>query len=130
MRSVVVDASAILALLQCESGGVRVAALLMDPTLDVLVSALNWSEVLDRLLRHGEPAAEAERRIARMGIIVVDFDVEQARIAAIYRMMAPSLSLADRACLAVATVRKATAWTADRSWSHFKLDVPVELIRN
>jgi PIN domain nuclease of toxin-antitoxin system len=128
--SAVLDASAILSLLQGESGGGRIAALLMDPAQDVFVSALNWSEVLDRLLRHGEPAAEAERRIARMGMEVVDFDVEQARIAAIYRMIAPSLSLADRACLAAATVRKATAWTADRSWVQFKLDVPVELIRS
>lgn len=130
MGSAVLDASAILALLQGESGGVRVAALLMDPAQEVFISALNWSEVLDRLMRHGEPAAEAERRIARMGMKLVDFDMEQARIAAVYRMQAPSLSLADRACLAVATVRKATAWTADRSWSHFKLDVPIELIRN
>jgi len=127
--SAVLDASAILALLQGEAGGDRVAAVLQDPAQVVLVSALNWSEVLDRLLRHGEPAAEAERQIARMGMEVVDFDVEQARIAAIYRMLVPSLSLADRACLAVATIRNATAWTADRSWSHFMLGVPVELIR-
>lgn len=129
MASAFLDASAILALLQGESGGDRIAALLMDPMQDIFVSALNWSEVLDRLMRHGEPAAEAERQIARMGMEVVDFDMEQARIAAIYRMLAPSLSLADRACLAAATVRKATAWTADRSWSHFILGVPVELIR-
>lgn len=127
--SAVLDASAILALLHSESGWVRVAALLMDPAQEVLVSALNWREVLDWLLGHAESAAEAERRIARMGMKVVDFDVEQARIAAVYRMLAPSLSLADRACLAVATVRNAVAWTADRSRRNSMLGVPVKLMR-
>ncbi len=74
MGSAVLDASAILALLQGESGGNRVSALLQNPAQEVLVSTLNWSEVLVRLLRHGIPAAEAERRIARMGMGVVDFD--------------------------------------------------------
>jgi PIN domain nuclease of toxin-antitoxin system len=127
--SAVVDASAILALLQAEPGGERVAALLLDPAQTVLVSALNWSEVLDRLLRHGSPVVEAERQMARLGMVVVDFDQEQGRLAAIYRMLTPSLSLADRACLAVATVRNATAWTADRAWMHSMHGVPVELIR-
>jgi ribonuclease VapC len=126
---VVLDASAILALLQAEPGEERVRALLLDPAQSTLVSALNWSEVLDRLLRHGVSEAEAERQIARLGMDVVDFDVHQARIAARYRILAPSLSLADRACLAVSAVRHATAWTADRSWKQYKLDVPVELIR-
>jgi PIN domain nuclease of toxin-antitoxin system len=125
----VLDASAILALLQAESGGDRVAKLLLDPAQSVLVSSLNWSEVLDRLLRHGVSAVEAERQITRLGMNVVDFDVEQARVAALYRVVAPSLSLADRACLAVSAVRQATAWTADRIWKQYALDVPVELIR-
>ena len=56
-------------------------------------------------------------------------DTYLAKIALKPEDVAPSLSLADRACLAAATVRKATAWTADRSWSHFKFKVPVELIR-
>jgi PIN domain nuclease of toxin-antitoxin system len=127
--SIVLDASAILALLQAEPGGDRVAAVLLDPAQTVLISALNWSEVLDRLLRHGSSAAEAERQISRLGMEVVDFNVEQARIAAYYRVLAPSLALADRACLAVASVRNAVAWTADRDWALYKLDVPVELIR-
>jgi ribonuclease VapC len=126
---VVLDASAILALLQAESGGDRVADILLDPTQSVLISSLNWSEVLDRLLRHGASAADAERQIARLGMDVVDFDVEQARIAALYRVLAPLLSLADRACLAVSAVHHATAWTADRIWKQYTLDVPVELIR-
>jgi PIN domain nuclease of toxin-antitoxin system len=129
MASAVLDASAILALLQAEPGGERVAGLLLNAEQVVYISTLNWSEVLDRLLRHGTSAEDAERQIARLGMAVVDFDVEQARIAATYRILAPTLSLADRACLAVASVHRAAAWTADRFWSQCKLDVPIELIR-
>jgi PIN domain nuclease of toxin-antitoxin system len=103
--------------------------LLLDPAQSVLISALNWSEVLNRLLRHGTSAANAERQIARLGMDVVDFDVEQARIAAFYGVLAPTLSLADRACLAVSAIRRATAWTADRAWKQYPLDVTIELIR-
>ena len=129
MANAALDASAILALLQAEPGGDRVAALLLDPAQSPLISSLNWSEVLDRLLRHGIEAPEAERQIARLGLQVVDFNLDQARIAAAYRILAPSLSLADRACLAVANVRGATAWTADHDWNNFALGVPIEQIR-
>lgn len=129
VAEIVVDASAILALLQAEPGGDRVAAILVDPAQSVLISTLNWSETLDKLLRRGTSLSDAERQIARLGMEVVNFDVEQARIAASLRIRAPFLSLGDRACIAVATVRFAAAWTAERSWKSFQSDVMIELIR-
>ena len=51
---VVLDASALLALLRAEPGGVRVAAAIVP---GALISALNWSEVLSRLVDlGGDPA--------------------------------------------------------------------------
>ena len=48
-RLVVLDASALLALLLAEPGAARVAALLPDAT----VSAVNLSEVVAKLAEHG-----------------------------------------------------------------------------
>lgn len=129
MANTVLDSSAILALFQAEAGADRVAALLLDANQSTIISTLNWSEVVDRLLRNGIPATDAERRIARLGMEVVEFDLEQARIAATLRILAPPLSLADRACLALASVRSATAWTADKIWAQQKVGVKVEILR-
>jgi PIN domain nuclease of toxin-antitoxin system len=60
---------------------------------------------------------------------LIPFDKAAAELAAGYALVSQALSLGDRACLALAKINHATAWTADRVWIQFKLDVPVELIR-
>jgi ribonuclease VapC len=129
MDRVVLDASALLAMMQSETGGDRVAALLLDPTQTALVSTLNWSETFDRLLRAGIPESTVERLLAQIGLQTVDFDVEQGKLAAKFRVAFPALSLADRACLALAFTRKARAWTTDKSWARVKVGVPIEVLR-
>jgi len=126
---VVLDASALLAMMQSEPGGDRVAALFLDPERTVLVSTLNWSEIFDRLLRAGVPEATVERLLSQIGVQTVDFDLEHAKIAARFRMALPAFSLADRACLALAFTRKAEAWTTDKAWTRAKIGVPVEILR-
>jgi PIN domain nuclease of toxin-antitoxin system len=66
---------------------------------------------------------------ALAGIELVPFSKEAAEIAASYAHFSQALSLGDRACRALAKINHATAWTADRIWVQFNLDVPVELIR-
>ena len=39
------------------------------------------------------------------------------------------LSLGDRACLALAIQRKATALTTDRAWKNLNLGIEIEVIR-
>lgn len=129
MEKVVLDASALLAMLLVERGGDQVEALLIDPNRAALMSALNWSEVFDRLLREGYSEQEVDRLLAKPDIEVIDFTVQLARLAAGYRVKAPSLSLADRACLALAQSRGATAWTADKLWARAKVNVPIVVIR-
>lgn len=129
MDRVVLDASALLAMMQNEPGGDRVAELLLDPRRTVLVSTLNWSEVFDRLLRGGIPEDTIESLLGRIGVHPVDFDLNQGKIAAKFRIAAPALSLADRACLALAYTRKATAWTTDKIWARAKVGVPIEILR-
>jgi len=64
-------------------------------------------------------------------LAVVDFDEEQAMEAARLRplTMGIGLSLGDRACLALAGLRRLPAVTADRSWGTLKLGVDVTVIR-
>jgi PIN domain nuclease of toxin-antitoxin system len=59
----------------------------------------------------------------------IPFGKAAAELAAGYAQADRALSLGDRACLALAKTRNATAWTADRIWAQLKLDVSVELIR-
>ena len=129
MDKVVLDASALLAMMQSEPGGNRVASLLLDLRRTALVSTLNWSETFDRLLRAGVSEATVESLLSRLGVQTVDFDMEQGKIAAKFRVSHPSLSLADRACLALASIRGATAWTTDKAWARAKVGVPVEVLR-
>jgi len=126
---IVLDASALLAMTNGEPGGDKVAALLLDPDQTVWISTLNWGEVFDRLLRSGLSASATERLLGRLGLEVVDFDLTQAQLAAEYRVVAPALSLADRACLALAAVRKAAAWTTDKVWTRANVGVDVKILR-
>jgi len=52
-----------------------------------------------------------------------------AELAASYAKVSRALSLGDRACLALARINHATAWTSDQLWMQLALNVPVELIR-
>jgi ribonuclease VapC len=126
---IVLDASALLAAIYRENGGKRVAALLAGPESTVLISALNWSETLDRLLRDGVGMDDAEELLGGLAIEVVAFDLEQAKTAAALRLVAPELSLADRACIGLASMRKGIAWTTDKAWMRQPIHVPLEVLR-
>ena len=93
------------------------------------MSTLNWSEAFDRLLRDEMREDDAARFLGRLRIEIVDFTVEHARIAAGLRLTAPSLSLGDRACLALASTLNATAWTTDKAWKKYSIPVSIELLR-
>ena len=103
--------------------------MLLDPRKTALVSTLNWSETFDRLLRAGVPEDTIELLLSRIGAQTVDFDPEQAKIAAKLRLTSPALSLADRACLALAIAHKATAWTTDKAWARVRAGVVIEVLR-
>jgi ribonuclease VapC len=129
MSEVILDASAVLALLNGEPGAERVERYLL--TSSCLLSAVNLTEILTRLLEHGVPAADAAASVGDLDLEVIDFDAELAGIAADLRRATRSagLSLADRACLALARERGATAVTADRAWASVDLDIGIEVIR-
>lgn len=124
---IVLDASALLALLFREPGAERVAAKLAQAA----ISAVNLAEVLGRLVRDGRPLAEAVHRLAALGLEVVPLDAERAAaVAALEPLTRPAgLSLGDRCCLALALERDVPALTADGAWLRLPHPVRLELIR-
>jgi ribonuclease VapC len=128
---VVLDSSAILAVLFSEPGGEVVLDLLNGG----LLSTVNLAEVHTTLTLRGMPPDFARSRVETMGCKVCLFDEEQANVAGALAVKTRplGLSLGDRACLALAITHKATVYTTDRLWSNLNLDpelgVDVEVIR-
>lgn len=120
MISWVLDASAVLALLNQEPGGDTVLPLLPSS----IISTVNYSEVLAKLIEKGMESDTAEAILAMSGIDNrIDFDSQLAREAASLRPLTrqAGLSLGDRACLALARSRNLIAVTAERTWQALDL---------
>lgn len=123
----VLDASAVLAFLQEEPGSDIVAGLIAG----AVISAVNLSEVVAKLTEKGLDATAVEAVLGSLGLDVVAFDTTLAVAAGLLRAetRAAGLSLGDRACLALARRRGATALTADRAWVRLAHGVRVRLVR-
>lgn len=133
MRAVL-DASALLAWLNDEPGADRVRLALEE---GVLVSTVNWAEVLGRIAEMGGDPADVFRTV--MGALgpdvlrLVPFDetsaLETARLRAQTR--GAQLSLGDRVCLALARSSGLPAYTSDHAWRPLAkpLGIAVVLIR-
>lgn len=128
MSSCVLDASALLALLNEEEGAEQVAELVAA---GATISAVNLSEVAAKLSLVGMPEALIRESLDPLGLETVAFDVELAYRAALLAgpAKASGLSLGDRACLALAAQAGLPAVTADRAWRQLGLDVELRLIR-
>jgi len=119
------DASAVLALLQDEAGSAIVGAALALAA----ISAVNAVEVLARL---GANMAEADARtaFAALEIPLLPFTAaEIGRAQGLVRRHRGVLSLADCACIATAERLGIPVLTADRVWATLPLGIEVRLIR-
>lgn len=125
--SVVLDASAVLAFLHEEPGGDRVSSVLDGAN----VSAVNWSEVIQKALQKGVDVDGMQQEFVALGVQFLDFTPRQAEIAAQLwtRTRGHGLSLADRACLALAIDKRLPVWTADRIWADLGLAIAMQVIR-
>jgi len=125
--SAVLDASALLAWMHDEDGAERVAAVLDG----AVVSAVNWSEVVQKLLQRGAEVEGLLEDMSELGVRIEPFTAAQADASA--RLWASTrnagLSLGDRACLSLAAERALPALTGDRAWAALSLHVQVDLIR-
>jgi ribonuclease VapC len=127
MNKVVLDASALLALLNNEAGAKVVQGLLPE----AIISTVNLAEVVTRLSAVGMPDAEIRGALSLLGLEKVVFDEEQAFLTGLLVLHTHSygLSLGDRACLALAEVTGAMAVTADQAWKDLDIGVAIKLVR-
>lgn len=124
---IVLDSSALLALLGDEPGADRVAAALPQS----VMSVVNVAEVLIVLARNGLAADEADDLVGQLALQTAPADALIARVAA--AIAAPSrthpLALGDRFCLATAHALELPVLTADRAWLKLDLGVTIRSIR-
>lgn len=128
VSSAVLDASALLALLQNEPGKDVVAAAIAA---GAEMSAVNLAEVVTKLDERGLTPAEIQASIVPLGISISDFDNALAYATGLLRAATKAfgLSLGDRACLALAQKLSLPALTTDRAWSSLSLGITVTVIR-
>ncbi|MGA2981453.1 MAG: type II toxin-antitoxin system VapC family toxin [Terriglobales bacterium] len=128
MSRIVLDASAVLALLNHEPGADKLTPELLS---DATCSTVNLAEVQSKLVSRGGAPAEAWEDTLSPIREATPFTAEHARIAGslVAQTRALGLSLGDRACLALGLTLKAPVYTADKSWKNLKLGVRIHVIR-
>jgi ribonuclease VapC len=126
-NKVVLDASAFLAVANREPGADRVYARLKDS----IMSAVNAAEVLQKLADKGMSHRKAGEYLRQFVPEIADFDYPQAVLVAamVAKTLPLGLSFADRACLALASLRGVSVLTGDKVWAQVDLGIHIEVIR-
>jgi ribonuclease VapC len=124
----VMDASALLALMQGEPGCAVVDDLIEAQ--ECVASSVNIAEVGTKLIDKGLAPAQLARALKELDVQAIDFDLEQATLCASLRASTKhvGLSLGDRACLALTQLVKGTAVTGDSAWSDVAEAVGVKVL--
>jgi ribonuclease VapC len=127
VSSIVLDTSAVLALLFGEPGADKAVARGRGG----IMSTVCYSETVAKSLDRKVPLATIAQHLAGLKLTLVPFDEEHALAAAALLPATRQLdfSFADRACLATAKVRKLPVLTADRDWLKADLGIKIHLIR-
>lgn len=128
MSSNVLDASALLTLLNQEPGADKLTPDILDGAVS---STVNLAEVQSKLVQRGMPPDAAWRATRNAVNESVVFTLDHAKTAGslIAQTRPLGLSLGDRACLALALSLNAPVYTADRSWKNLKLGIRIQVIR-
>jgi ribonuclease VapC len=127
VAGMVLDASAIIAMIRGERGWNRVVAEMPAAQ----ISSVNAAEVYSKLSEWKVSRTEVDKCSALLADITVPFDADLALRAGALRGPTQSLglSLGDRACLALAQRLGKVALTADGVWAKLGLGITVEVIR-
>jgi PIN domain nuclease of toxin-antitoxin system len=128
MNEVVLDASAILAIIFHEPGEERLTPEILDRS---VVSAVNLAEVQGKLIKKGFEPEVAWGTALQLVVAVKPFTDGSARIAGdlISTTEQYGLSLGDRSCLALAIALNAPVYTTEQAWRNLKVGIPIHVIR-
>lgn len=120
MTSAVLDASAVIALLKGERGGMKVAGVVAEAAIGVF----NHAEVVSHFVHLGAPLEEIRAMLGALPLNVIAADEALAWEAGALRAVTAKagLSLGDRFCLALAKREGVPAYTADRAWKEIAAD--------
>lgn len=126
----ILDASALIAFLHDEPGADAVVDAL---SAKVAISVVNWAEALSKVAADGDDPQQVADRLQSGDAPLQLEPLAEADCVTIARLRpltkARGLSLADRACLALAQRLDLPVFTADREWANLELDIRVQLIR-
>ncbi|MDQ2834696.1 MAG: type II toxin-antitoxin system VapC family toxin [Acidobacteriota bacterium] len=127
MSSFVLDSSAVLALIDEETGSNVVQAVLHDSA----IGTVNLAEVYTKVDERGKDGRSAVAAFLRAVAAVEPFTQEHAAITGWLRQQTRNfgLSLGDRACIALAITMGAEIYTADSIWLQLDLGCRIHLIR-
>ena len=128
MNRIVLDASAVLAVLNQERGAEQLTPELLS---GAVISSVNLAEVQSKLVGRGvDPDDAWEATLSIVGDIV-PFRHEHARLAGdlVTQTRPLGLGLGDRACLALGLLLKGGVYTADASWNRLKIPARIHIIR-
>jgi len=123
----VLDASAVLALLNQETGSEEILQLIDNAA----ISTVNLSEVIAKLAEAGIPEDEIKQILFHLNLEVILFNQEQALKAGMMRPATKSIGLSfeDRACLALGVILNQPVITTDRLWSNLNLGIEIRVVR-
>lgn len=126
MSIVILDASALLAMLKGERGADKVAGAIADAR----ISAVNYAEVVSHFIHAGMPEREIDAMLDPLPMTVVPIDKALADSAGRLRAITAraGLPLGDRFCLALARRDGLPAWTSDQAWNSIVDAAGVEIV--
>ena len=133
MRTTVLDASAMLAMLFDEPGAEKIEKLFnqaAEADKPMLITAVNWAEVLYRMERkHGVAGLQGARQFERtMPLDVAPLDRELAETAA-HLKNEHDLGLADAFAAALAKSKKAELVTGDHEFKALEKEIKINWLK-
>jgi len=128
VSEVVLDASALLALLNREPGHEEIARSISRSA----ISAVNLSEVVAKLSKSGMPGGEIRNALDGLALEVHAFERALAYRAGLLRTETKpgGLSFGDRACLALGQHLDLPVLTTDRAWEGLEIGIEIRLARS
>lgn len=123
----ILDASALLAYLHQEQGGLQIKPLLPN----AFISTVNWCEVVQKLRAKSINDKAVAKKLTVLGLRFIPFNLEHAdKAGELWQVTASfGLSLGDRACLATGICENMPVITADQIWQKLSLPLEIKLIR-